>query len=180
MPLTRLATALDQVLDRAIRATRADLGNIQILDRSADALRIIAQRGFRQPFLDFFSVVSLRESACGAALQSHLRTVVADVTMSPLYTPAARQAMLDAGARACQSTPIMLRGEVVGMISTHFRTTHIPSPREFKRVDALAREAASIIDGAGLVDDPQLEARTLRDELHDASDKTHIIRRMTK
>lgn len=177
MPLTRLAAQLDPVLDRAIHATGGDLGNIQVLDRSADALRILVQRGFQQPFLDFFDAVHGGDAGCGTALSTRRRTVVSDVRFSPLYTPEARDAMLAAGAHACQSTPIALDGEIVGIISTHFRAAHVPSPRELRRIDLLAREAADIICREGIVDDAETHARSIRDEAHEASDKTRIIRR---
>lgn len=177
MSLTRLANELDPILERAIRATGAAIGNIQILDPAVHGLRILVQRGFEPPFLDYFRVVRAHTAACGAALETRRRTVVGDVTISSLFTPRARRVMLAAGARSCQSTPIAIDGEVVGVISTHFHEAHLPAPRELARIDALVREAAAIIGSLGLVNDSDVEARTIRDELHEMSDKTRIIRR---
>ena len=50
-----------------------------------------------------------------------------------------------AGYRAVQSTPLIGRGgEMLGMISTHFRQPHRPSERELRFVDLYARQAAEM------------------------------------
>ena len=49
---TDLGPALDAVLEEAIRATRADFGNIQLLNPATKALEIVAQRGFGAEFLE--------------------------------------------------------------------------------------------------------------------------------
>jgi two-component sensor histidine kinase len=51
--------------------------------------------------------------------------------------------LLDAGVRAVQSTPLIdSKGEVLGMISTHFKMPHRPSERELHLLDVLAGQAA--------------------------------------
>jgi GAF domain-containing protein len=55
---------------------------------------------------------------------------------------------LQAGIRACQTTPLIGQaGKVVGMISTHWRTPHHPSEEDFRYFDILARQAAGLIEG---------------------------------
>jgi DNA-binding response OmpR family regulator len=48
------ARCLDETLDAAIAITRADKGNIQLLNAESGMLEIAAQRGFERPFLSFF------------------------------------------------------------------------------------------------------------------------------
>src|SRR5262249_39830004 len=51
--------------------------------------------------------------------------------------------LVDVGVRAVISTPLMSsRGNLLGMISTHFREPHHPSERELRLLDILARAAA--------------------------------------
>jgi PAS domain S-box-containing protein len=140
---------LEDILDTAIAITGADKGNIQLLDAATDTLEIAAQRGFQKPFLDFFAQVDRKEaSACGSALRSAERVIVEDVTQSPIF---ARQPvlaiMLDAGARAVQSTPLVSSaGTVVGMISTHFCRPHRPSERDLRLMDLAAQQAADYLE----------------------------------
>ena len=49
--------------------------------------------------------------------------------------------------RAVQSTPLHSRtGQIVGMISTHWRERHTPSERDLRIFDVLARQAADLIE----------------------------------
>jgi PAS domain S-box-containing protein len=58
-----------------------------------------------------------------------------------------RAIAVSAGFRAIQSTPLMRRdGELLGLISTHFREPHRPSPLELQRIDLYARLAESAIE----------------------------------
>ncbi|HUQ73703.1 MAG TPA: GAF domain-containing protein [Burkholderiales bacterium] len=136
------ATALLAFLDAAIEASRADMGNLQLA--GPDGLRIVAQRGFEQRFLDFFAAVSDEHSACARALKAGRRVVVPDVETSEIFgdTPA-KAAMQTAGARAVQSTPIVAAsGWILGVISTHYRKPHEPTSEELAKVDDIARRAA--------------------------------------
>ncbi len=51
--------------------------------------------------------------------------------------------------RAVQSTPLVSRsGQLLGMISTHWREPHQPTQRALWRLDVLARQAADLIERA--------------------------------
>jgi len=50
-----ISTLLNEMLDAAIELSHADMGNIQLLEHGA--LKIVAQRGFEMPFLEFFNAV---------------------------------------------------------------------------------------------------------------------------
>ena len=56
---------LGAIVEAGIAITGADMGNIQLLEDGA--LRIVSQRGFEAPFLDFFDVVHNDQAACGSA-----------------------------------------------------------------------------------------------------------------
>ena len=74
------------------------------------------------------------------------RVVVGDVTES-LFTGKDLDVMLAAGARAVQSTPLIGRsGQLVGMLSTHYRVPRVPSDRDLHVLDLLARQAADWIE----------------------------------
>ena len=137
---------LDEILSAGVEITDADMGNIQLLEDGA--LKIAAQRGFEAAFLDFFNSVSDGLAACGTALEQGKRVIIEDVAESPIFagTPAL-EAMLAAGARAVQSTPLVSRsGRKLGMFSTHYRSPRRPGDREVRMLDLLARQAADLIE----------------------------------
>jgi PAS domain S-box-containing protein len=141
------ATLLCDILDAAIEITTADMGNIQLLD--GGALKIVAQRGFEAPFLDFFNGVHEGQAACGTAMLSGERVIVEDVANSPIFAgSAALEVMMTANARAVQSTPLISRsGRMLGMFSMHYHVPRRPNEHELRLLDILARQAADLIEG---------------------------------
>src|SRR5262249_49317273 len=127
---------LDEILEAAIEITRADKGNIQLFE--GGALKIVNQRGFEAPFLNFFKAVHHGHgAACGTAMERGGRVNVEDVTKSPIFigTPALN-VLLEAGVRAVQSTPLLNRaGKVLGMFSTHYAAPHRLTDREIGLLD---------------------------------------------
>jgi PAS domain S-box-containing protein len=142
-----LGTALDDVLENAIVTSGADFGNIQLYNPQVGALEIVAQRGFRQDFLEYFRQVRVDEgSCCAQAMQSGQRIILEDVELDPAYEPH-RQIAAAAGYRAVQSTPLKSRsGSVLGMLSTHFRLPQRVSERNQRLLDLYARHAADLIE----------------------------------
>src|SRR5262249_34099023 len=122
------AALLLEIVDAAIAVTGADMGNIQLLDRDSGALKIVANRGFERPFLEFFDAVHDGKAACGTAMQSGKRVIIEDVAASPVFAgKPALAVVLAAGVRAVQSTPLVSRsGHLVGMLSTHYRVPRRP------------------------------------------------------
>jgi PAS domain S-box-containing protein len=160
-----LTTLLGEFLDAAIEITHADMGNVQLLDAATGELRIAAQRGFDGPFLDFFNVVHPRTAACGSAMHSRQRIIIEDVASSPAYDSTSREVMLEAGARAVQSTPLVTRsGKLVGVFSTHYYEPARPAERELQMVDVLTRQTADLIESflnAGILRESEERFRQL-------------------
>jgi C4-dicarboxylate-specific signal transduction histidine kinase len=79
-------------------------------------------------------------------MQSRSRIVIEDIETDAPFVPH-RHIALAAGFRAVQSTPLFSRGgEILGMISTHFKHPHRPSERELRLTDLYARQAAEMIE----------------------------------
>lgn len=138
---------LDEFLNAAVELMRSDMGNIQVLDKDSN-LKIVAHCGFKQPFLNFFSCVSpIIAASCGEAKAAKKRVIVRDITTSPIFVgTASLKIMLEAGVRACQSTPLVnCSGELMGMISTHYQEPHAPDESDLRFLDLLARQAADLI-----------------------------------
>jgi len=98
---------LDDVLEAAIEIARADKGTIQVLDAKSDILLLISQRGFEEPFLNFFAHMKRGEAAaCGVAMQARERIVVEDVTQSEIFAgQESLEMLLDAGVRRSNRPP---------------------------------------------------------------------------
>lgn len=147
-PRTSFDECLQRILNAAIAITRADKGNIQLLDLATGSLRIAAQRGFAASFLSFFASVRDNSSACGASLQQLRRVIVEDVLTSEVFVgQLSQQVLLDEKVRAVTSTPLEGGdGTVLGLISTHFHEPHHPSAWELHFLDLLSRQAADYLE----------------------------------
>ena len=146
LSIDELQPILEEVLDATIALQHADFGNIQLCDPEVRALEIVAQRGFRQEFLQYFRSVSDVGSACGRAMNLRERIIIEDVESDSGFAPH-RQIAASAGFRAVQSTPLVTRErELLGVISTHFRRPHRPSLRELRFTDLYARQLAEILE----------------------------------
>jgi PAS domain S-box-containing protein len=143
---TDLQSLLEEVLTATIALQGADFGNLQLYKPDTQTLEIIAHRGFQQDFLNYFGRVHEGSAAGGRALQRWERVIIEDVQTDPDYEPH-RQIAAAAGFRAVQSIPLFSRsGELLGMISTHFREPHRPSEIELRLTDLYARQAAEVVE----------------------------------
>jgi len=182
---TELQPLLEELLTSIISLQNADFGNIQLYNPESHALEIVAQRGFQQDFMDHFRSVRDDGSACGRAMQRRERIIIEDVQTDPDFEPH-RQVAASAGFRAVQSTPSLTRtGELLGMISTHFRQPHRPSEHELRLTDLYAVHATELmvrkqneaavlryqqeLQGltGKLIEARELESKLLARELHD-------------
>jgi len=140
--------ALGAAVRTAMEVSRADKGNLQLLDTTSGALTIAAQEGFDTPFLRFFECVRDDASACAAAMRSGNRVVVENVAKSEIFAGhPSLKAMLDADVRAMTSIPLMSsRDNLLGMVSVYFREPHRPTDTEVTRLELLARQMADYLE----------------------------------
>jgi PAS domain S-box-containing protein len=137
------------ILDAAVAIMRADCASIQALDPETGALKLLDWRGFHPESAAHWREVDLdSNSSCGGALRCGTRVVVSDVANYPGDLGARNLEEYErCGIQAMQSTPLLSRsGELVGMISTHWRRPHAPSERELRLLDVLVRQAADAVE----------------------------------
>lgn len=137
----------DEILATAIALTKADAGTVQILDDATQDLILLAAQGFDRTITDHFYRVSVSSNtSCGLALNRGTRTLI-DFDVPGDDPDGSLQIHVNAGYLSAQSTPLISRsGEVIGMVSTHWRTHHRPSDRELQFLDLLTRQAADLIE----------------------------------
>jgi PAS domain S-box-containing protein len=138
-----------QILDAAITLMASDAGSLQILAADQTSLILLLWRNFHPDSAAFWQRVTIDAgSACGQALRDNARVVVADIDACEFI--AGTQDELEyrrSGIRAVQSTPLRSRsGQPLGMLSTHWRTPHVPTVEDFTFFDVLARQAADLIE----------------------------------
>src|SRR5262249_53804734 len=110
---------------------------------------IVAQHGFPEEFLKCFENVDDHVAAsCGTAMATNEQVVVDDVLTSEIFVgQPAQKVLLDAEVRACISTPLRSsKGNLLGVISTHFSRPGHPSERQLRLMNILARQAADYLE----------------------------------
>jgi PAS domain S-box-containing protein len=146
LALGDLQAVLEQTLTEIMELQSADFGTVQLTDAEQGGLVIVAQRNFQPAFLHYFALVRDGGSVCARAAGTHCRVVVEDVQTDEFFAPH-RHAAVEAGFRAVQSTPLLgQRGELLGVVSTHFRRPHRPSEAELRLTDLYARLATQTIE----------------------------------
>jgi PAS domain S-box-containing protein len=146
LAMSGFQSLLEEVLNATIALQNADLGYIQLYNPATKELEIVAHRGFKQDFHEYFENVHDSATACGRAMELRKRVIIEDVELDSAYAPH-RHIAASAGFRAVQSTPLFSgSGEFLGILSTHFRRPHRPAPRDLRFTDLYARHAAEIIE----------------------------------
>jgi PAS domain S-box-containing protein len=138
-----------QVLAAAIELMASDAASVQMVAADRTSLRLLAWKNFHPHSAAFWQRVAIGAgSSCSTALRDNDRVVVADIEACEFM--AGTQDQLEyrrSGIRAVQSTPLRSRsGRPLGMLSTHWRTPHTPTEKDFTFFDVLARQAADLIE----------------------------------
>jgi len=141
-----LDLVLTQHLDATLNLLHADMGNIQLYDPHREVLEIVCQRGFDAEYLEYFRDVCVdMGTSYSRALKSGQRVIIEDVQADPECAPHA-QILAAAGVQAVQSTPLMdSQGQLLGVLSTHFRQPHRPSERELRMLDLYVPMVSAMI-----------------------------------
>jgi len=149
IPESNPASLYAQILDAAMELMASDAASVQMLDADHASLTLLASAHFHSDSAAFWQTVSAGAgSTCSRALRHNERVVVGDIDACEFMSGTQdQQEYRRSGIRAVQSTPLRSRsGRPLGMISTHWRTPHIPTDEEFRFFDVLARQAADLIE----------------------------------
>src|SRR5215467_4276044 len=144
----------EEIIDAAVSLMHSDFASVQMLfpERGTGGeLRLLAFRGFDPSAARLWEWVRADSNCtCGIALRDTRRVVAPDIATCDLITDLKqRQAYFQTGIRACQTTPLITRsGDVVGMMSTHWRTPHQCSEDDLRIFDILARGVADVIEAS--------------------------------
>jgi two-component sensor histidine kinase len=141
-----------KIVDAAVAIMSADFASMQVYhpERGREGeLRLFAFRGFNPLAAKFWEWVRADSgSACAAVMRYGRRVIVPDVEKCDFMAGTDDlQTCLQSGIHAVQTTPLVSRsGDLLGMISTHWRAPHTPTESELGQFDVLARQAADLIE----------------------------------
>ena len=145
-----IESVLQEVLRAALTVQGANMGLLSLYDAKCDSLGVKVSSGFDKEFLKQIERVLPGEGACGTCYKQRRRVVVEDVEVDPIFSAYRKTARI-AGFRACHSTPFITRsGNIIGVLSVHFRQPHRPTERETRLMDLYARMAADFIENVQL------------------------------
>lgn len=149
---------LTRYLEKAIAQDRADMGNIQYYDTDTGTLSIVAQKGFNEGFISYFSEVKpFDSSACGRAFGSGGPITIGNVATDKAFAKhltIARQA----GFCAVKSIPLFhtdsrANRRQVGVLSTHFK--EVKTHWDFTLLDDIVTDIARTLS---LIKHAEIEA----------------------
>ena len=142
----------EKIADAAMAIMRSEFASMQMLypERGeCGELLLLAYRGFTSEAARFWEwVPAYSGSTCAVALRTSSRVIAPDVeTCDFMAGTEDLRVYRQTRIRAVQSTPLHSRtGQIVGMISTHWREPRMPSERDLRIFDVLARQAADLIE----------------------------------
>jgi hypothetical protein len=115
---------LNYFLDKAIQDDKADMGNIQLFCARTEISTIVAQKGFKSDFLEYFKTVKAFDtSACGRAIGHGNPVLIGNIMLDIAYLPH-RDIAISAGYKAVKSVPILSENQkFLGVISIHYKAT---------------------------------------------------------
>ncbi len=142
------APLLQEVLAAAMELLGANKGKLQLYDEKHNVLRIVAQIGFSQAFVDKFSIVPPFFAICGTAMGTHRREIVENVLTDQRFADE-RELYLANDVLAMQSTPLYgSDGLLYGVLTTHSRMPGRPSERQLRLLDLYAQQATRVIESS--------------------------------
>jgi len=141
---TDLRLALKAILEEAKSQLRADIAAIMLLDPHTLMLEFAANIGYRIPATARFRV-RMGEGIAGKAALERRTIVVPDLAEAELSAPAKEMAAAE-GTRSIYATPLIVKGQVVGVMTILFRTPFHADQDWLDFFETLARQIAIAID----------------------------------
>ncbi|MGZ5648178.1 MAG: PAS domain S-box protein [Usitatibacter sp.] len=140
------AQLLEDVLEATMKLQGADMGNVRLYHAQSRSYDLVAHRGFAPEYAERFKNLGEDALPYSTHLARGERVVIVD-TDHDGDPKSLREMARIGGFRAVQSTPLFSgRGELLGLVTTHFRKPHRPSEHELRFSDLYARQVSDLIE----------------------------------
>jgi HD-GYP domain-containing protein (c-di-GMP phosphodiesterase class II) len=144
---------LEILLDQVSRQSYVDAVDVLLLNMKTTTLEYVAGRGFRS---DALHHTHLRPGEGYAGQAAHERRMIFIQNLDDEAGGFARSPKLSAeGFKSYCATPLIVKGQVKGVLEVFCRTSLIPDPDWFDFLQSLTVQAAIAIDNASLFDELQ-------------------------
>ena len=169
---------LDEILSGALATTLqvvgVDAGEVFLFDEETGELFLHAQQGLSEAFLVEEAVLGPGECLCGLSAASRSLVVAADIASHPARS---RSACSREGFRSLLCLPLLVRGQVLGLLNVQCR-----APRQFTAEDeelltAIGNQIGIAIANAQLIDDAEQRRATLRSVMNSLVDGLILVDR---
>ncbi len=142
----------EQIVDAAANIMHSQFASLQVYypqRKSSGELKLLAYKGLDRKTADAWEWIDITANTpCATAWRTGHRVLVKDIqTCDFMSGTDTMHAFLQAGIHATQATPLYSRrGQLLGMISTHWREKHEPAEQQLRLLDVLSRQAADLIE----------------------------------
>lgn len=157
-----LHEVLDRGLSRVIEVTRADAGEVHLVDRNSGDLRLRAHLGSPPAFLQSDAVIPMGQCICGLATHLTEPLVVEDVTRDPRAT---RFACQRAGYRSVMCVPLKSKGQALGVLTVHSRETRRFTSGDVEWLTAIGNQLGIALENAQLYEEMEHRVQELSKEV---------------
>ena len=143
-----LAVTLESLTETAERVTPEAACTVCVFDAETNVLRLAAGRRLPASYLASLDRVEVgpRNGSCAAAIFLQRQVVVAEIARDALWEHR-RSPALEAGLRACWSTPIRASdGRMLGTVALYFRQPRSPLKRDFELMSRLTALAGIAVE----------------------------------
>jgi GAF domain-containing protein len=147
LSVTELNELLDNLLQQAMVMNKTKAGTLQIINAKEQSLELIVSFGLDTTFTEHFKKVMINDgSVCARALERGETIFIEDLRQDRSFAPHLPVALQN-NITAVQSTPMISQnGNIVGIMSTHFKLPRKPSKVEIAKFQNFCRNAAVIIE----------------------------------
>ncbi len=140
-------TVYKYILEAVISLTGADCGNMQMVSDDGKTLEIVSHKGYSEEFIRRYKRIFGDRTVCLKAMEDKSRIIEEDMPHSPIFGDEDRRFMKGEGLICVQSTPIFsAAGDLLGIISTHYKSPHKFDEQELRVIDLLSHQAADVIE----------------------------------
>jgi signal transduction histidine kinase len=144
-----LKTVLESILDKAISSGSFDMGNIRLLNRSGEALEVVASRGYRDPKNIRMHREIARDATSGQFLfrEMHFRQPRVEENVPECD---GLRTLKREGVQSAIVVPIRAEEEILGIIQLGSRTARKFQPNEVNLLEAIGSQMGIAVQKARL------------------------------